>query len=61
MLTIIRAFLDGEPTVMATALVVAMSEVVDIHPDIDEIADLPLGWSATRTGIGEPWSRHKRD
>lgn len=35
---------------MVAALVVAMSEVMDIHLDIGEIADLPPGWSATRTG-----------
>ena len=55
------AFMDGEPFEGATALVVAMSEVVDRHPDLDEIAGLPPGWSATRAAVGQPWSKHKDD
>lgn len=51
------AFLDGNPSDMATALVVAMSEVLDRHPGLDEIANLPPGWSATRIGPSEPWSK----
>ncbi len=47
--------MDGEPVEMASALVVAMSEVVDRHPDLEEIAGLEPGWSATRTSVGEPW------
>ncbi|WP_296613083.1 hypothetical protein [Sphingomonas sp.] len=35
------SFLDGQPFDPATSLVVAMSKVVDRHPDIVEIADLP--------------------
>jgi hypothetical protein len=55
------AFLDGQPAVAANALVVAMSEVVDRHPDVDEIADLLPGWSATRAAVGQPWSKTKDD
>ena len=55
------AFMDGEPADTATALVVAMSEVVDHHPDLHEIADLPPGWSARRVAAGEPWSKHRTD
>ena len=49
------AFMDGEPVDMASALVVAMSEVVNRHPDVEEIAGLEPGWSATRTSVSEPW------
>ncbi len=55
------AFMDGEPTDAATALVVAMSEVIDRHPDIDEIATLLPGRSATRLAPGEPWARQPDD
>lgn len=55
------AFLDGQPFSAADALVVAMSEVIDIHPDLDEISNLPPGWSATRVGLGEPWSKEEDD
>jgi hypothetical protein len=55
------AFLDGQTFDPADALIVAMSEVLDLHPDLDEIANLPPGWSATRVGIGEPWSKRQED
>ena len=55
------SFTDGEPTEAVQALVVAMSEIVDRHPDLDEIAELPPGWSATRKAVGEPWAKRKDD
>ena len=51
------AFLDGRTFDPADALVVSMSEVLDIHPELDEIADLPPGWSANRAAAGQPWSK----
>lgn len=53
------AFLDGKLFDPADALVVAMSEVIDRHADLAEVADLPPGWSATRIAKGQPWSRLK--
>ena len=54
-------FMDGTPADMATAIVVAMSEVIEQHPELDEIASLPPGWSATRVAVGEPWSKQRED
>jgi len=54
-------FLDGEPVEMAEAMVVAMSEVIDRHPELDEVADLPPGWTATRDAVGERWLRQPTD
>jgi len=54
-------FLDGQPVDMAEAMVVAMSTVIDRHRDLDEIADLPPGWTATRDAVGEPWLRQPTD
>lgn len=53
------AFFDGAPVDMAAAQVVAMSTVIQRHPGLDEIADLPPGWSATRSAIGAPWLREQ--
>ena len=53
-------FTDGGPADPASALVVAMSEVVLRHPDLVEIAGLPPGWSAARPAAGQPW-RTRRD
>lgn len=55
------AFMDGLSFDTATALVVAMSEVLDRYPDLEEIADLPPGWSATRVTVNAPWSKQKDD
>ena len=54
-------FMDGAATDMATALVVAMSEVLERHPDLEEIASLPPGWSATRAAAGKPWMKQRHD
>jgi hypothetical protein len=51
------AFLDGEPLDPAEAFVVAMSEVLSVHPELVEIADLPTGWTASRVAIDRPWLR----
>ncbi|CAN7438538.1 hypothetical protein IB277_07755 [Ensifer sp. ENS07] len=55
------AFTDGAPIDMPKVLVVAMAEVVERHTDLDEIADLPPGWSATRGSANGPWSRQQND
>ena len=31
--------------------------VIDDDPSIAELCDLPLGWFATREGLGAPWHR----
>ena len=55
------AFLDGTSADMAAALVVAMSEVVDRHPDLHDIADLPPGLSAQRAAAGQLWLKQQDD
>lgn len=44
-------FMDGTATAM---LVVAMSEVLDRHPDLEELAGLPPCCSATSAAVGKP-------
>jgi hypothetical protein len=51
------AFLDGQTFDPGTALVVAMKTVLDKHPGLGEIGNLPSGWSATRFAAGQPWTR----
>jgi hypothetical protein len=53
--------LDGQPTDMRKTLVVAMSEVINLHSDLNEIANLSPGWSATRAAVGGPWSLQRDD
>lgn len=52
-------FLPGEAVRLEDALVVAMSEVVDLDPILNDLADLPPGWRAWRRGLGHPWVREK--
>lgn len=51
------AFLDGQTYDPGSALVVAMKTILDRHPDLTEIADLPPGWSATRPTVDQIWTR----
>lgn len=39
--------------------VVAMKTIVDLDPTVQEIADLPPGWSADRTEVGGRWTKSK--
>jgi len=36
-------------------LLVALHTATDLDPTIDQISDLPLGFIATRTAVGQPW------
>ena len=51
------AFLDGQAWDPDQALVVSMKSILDLHPYLRDIADLPAGWSASRTGDGASWIR----
>lgn len=50
-------FLDGENVSMADALLVGLSNVVSLDPSVRELADLPVGWQATRRDADSPWHR----
>jgi hypothetical protein len=50
-------FLTGAPIDMADAMLVSLRLVFGIDPTIGELFDLPVGWEAERSGIGEPWRR----
>ena len=49
---------EKEP-VEKNAMVVGLSEIIDIDETIKELADLPMGWLAWREAIGTPWHRKK--
>src|SRR5687767_14445355 len=51
-------FLTGDPVDMADVLIVGLREVYRIDPSIGELADLPLGWEATRSSPGARWQLH---
>lgn len=39
------------------ARVVGLGSVVQLDPSVKELADLPLGWQASRTSPSSPWKR----
>jgi hypothetical protein len=51
------AFLDGEPWEPDQGLMASMGSIVDIHPYVLELADLPPGWSASQMDGGPTWLR----
>lgn len=51
------AFLSGGAFDPERAMLVAMSEVVEGDASLRMIADLPPGWTATRTQVGAAWDR----
>jgi hypothetical protein len=50
-------FLPGSPVESADALIVALEQMVKRDPTLAELADLPVGWQATRSAAGTPWQR----
>ena len=42
---------------MEDALLVCLSNVVELDPTVLEVANLPPGWQAIREGAGKPWNR----
>ncbi|MBK8207996.1 MAG: hypothetical protein IPK87_14560 [Planctomycetes bacterium] len=53
-------FLHGDVSGGDKGMVVGLSHMVDLDPTLRELADLPLGWQATRTQKGAPWHRHPK-
>lgn len=51
------AFLDGQIWDPSEALLVSMKSIIDLHPHLAELADLPPGWTATRSDATSPWVR----
>ena len=50
-------FLDGEHVFEADAALLALGEVGQLDPSVLILADLPLGWRATRAAPDRPWER----
>ena len=50
-------FLDGGTANEDDASIVSLGEILELDPTIRDVADLPLGWIAERTGVGKPWKR----
>lgn len=49
-------FLDGIDTDDNSAAIISISEMVSIDPNLEKIADLPLGWVAWRNDSASEWN-----
>ena len=50
-------FLHGEIDDDDEIAVICMGCAYEKDRSLEEIADLPLGWAATRASVGSPWQR----
>ena len=46
---------------MRNAMVVALRTIFRLDPTVAKLADLPLGWSADRRDVNDPWVRTRRE
>jgi hypothetical protein len=53
-------FLPSGPVLEEDARVVALRKIWQLDPSIAELADLPLGWQASRNTPRDPWRRSPR-
>lgn len=51
-------FHSAEPFKMKDAQLVRLDTILSIDPSMHELADLPLGFEATRTSANARWNRH---
>jgi hypothetical protein len=51
-------FLTGGTPDVACAAIVSLESVVSVDPTLMQLADLPLGWAASRSSRGAGWTRH---
>ncbi|MEM6393792.1 MAG: hypothetical protein AAF797_13545 [Planctomycetota bacterium] len=54
-------FLDGWPFETSRAALVSLKTIVELDPTVQEVADLPPGWTATRERVGAAWKRWPPD
>jgi hypothetical protein len=54
-------FLCGTTNRPEDGRLVCLAHVVEQHPAVEELADLPEGWQAVRDGPNQPWRRIKNE
>lgn len=54
-------FLCGTTQRTEDAKLVCLSEMIEMHPSLAELATLPAGWYAERSTIDDPWTRAQID
>jgi len=54
-------FLCGTTSDTEDGRLVCLKNIVEDHPSVAELADLPMGWRAFRDGPDKPWQRMKSE
>ena len=54
-------FLCGTTNDSENARLVCLKEIVEAHPSVAVLVDLPMGWQAKRGGPDKPWQRSESD
>ncbi len=54
-------FLSGKPVSQKDLVIVSLESLVSTDGSLNDLADLPQGWYATRKSAGEPWDRKMID
>lgn len=52
-------FIGSSDASMRDAKLVCLEEIVRVDSTVIEVADLPPGWQAIRSAVGEPWRRRE--
>jgi len=53
-------FLDGKPISRDEAKLVSLRQMLQQDPTLAQLADLPLGWMAVRSGPESAWERSRQ-
>lgn len=53
-------FLDGGDVSEEDGTVISLKSIVERDPSIVPLADLPLGWAAERSAVGQAWNRYQK-
>jgi hypothetical protein len=51
-------FHSGDAALSEEIMILALSEIVEIDPSIIELADLPIGYKASRNSPSDSWRQH---
>jgi hypothetical protein len=52
-------FLDGGVANAADGVAVHLGHIVEAHPALRALADLPRGWAAERSSAADEWKRYQ--